>query len=92
MAPPPSPHYHARMARFLFLPIAFAITYGMHSYVWARLVRDTALPPPFRALATGLIIALGVSLPLTMVLGRVLRRQLSFVAWPAYVWLGLLIC
>jgi predicted MPP superfamily phosphohydrolase len=79
------------MARFLFIPIAFGITYGLHFYVWARLVRDTALPPPFRALSTGLLIALGLSVPLSFILMRALRRGLAqIVAWPAYVWLGFL--
>jgi uncharacterized protein len=77
------------MARFLFLPIVFGITYGLHFYIWARLVRDTALPPPFRAWATGLLIALGLSLPLSFVLVRAARRGVAAaLSWPAYVWMG----
>src|SRR5438128_5626478 len=81
--------YHSRMARFLFLPVVFGITYGLHFYIWARLVRDTALPPPFRAWATGLLIALGISLPLSFVLVRSARRGVAaMLSWPAYVWMG----
>ena len=77
------------MARFLFVPIVFGLTYGLHFYIWARLVRDTALPPPLRALTTGLLIALGLSLPLSFILMRAVRRGLaSAVAWPAYIWMG----
>jgi predicted MPP superfamily phosphohydrolase len=77
------------MARFLFLPVVFGITYGLHFYIWARLVRDTALPPPFRALLTGLVIALGVSLPLSFILVRAAKRQIAAaLSWPAYVWMG----
>jgi predicted MPP superfamily phosphohydrolase len=77
------------MARFLFLPVVFGLTYGLHFYIWARLVRDTALPPPFRAWATGIIIALGLSLPLSFVLVRAARRGIAAaLSWPAYVWMG----
>jgi predicted MPP superfamily phosphohydrolase len=77
------------MARFLFVPIVFGLTYGLHFYIWARLVRDTALPAPFRAVATGLLIALGLSLPLSFILMRAVKRGIAAaVAWPAYIWMG----
>src|SRR3954452_19101398 len=80
---------HSRVVGVLFLPIVFGLTYGLHFYIWARLVRDTALPPPFRAWATGLLIALGVSLPLSFVLVRAARRGIAAaLSWPAYVWMG----
>jgi hypothetical protein len=77
------------MSRLLFLPVVFSLTYGLHFYIWARLVRDTALPPPLRAFSTGLLIALALSMPLSFVLARAVRRGVAaLIAWPAYVWMG----
>jgi predicted MPP superfamily phosphohydrolase len=70
----------------IFISIALSILGGLHYYFWARLVRDTALPSPYRQLATLSLIALGLSMPLAMVLARSgLTRALS---WPAFVWMG----
>jgi predicted MPP superfamily phosphohydrolase len=72
----------------IFAGIALSILGGLHYYLWARLARDTALPPPYRQLATLFLIALGLSMPLGMVLARTgLTRALS---WPAFVWMGLM--
>src|SRR5688572_31257841 len=76
----------------LFFGIALTILGGVHYYVWLRLVRDTALPQPYRLVATVAIVVLAVSVPATMVLRRVLgERDLSdILLWPAMVWLGIL--
>jgi predicted MPP superfamily phosphohydrolase len=79
------------MSRVFFLPVVFGLTYGFHYYIWARLVRDTALPPPYRALATVAIVLLGASLPAAFATARLLRPSLAHaIAWPAYLWLGLM--
>src|SRR5438552_3228468 len=45
------------MARILiFASVSLSLMFGLHYYVWARLVRDTGLPPPWRALAAAAII------------------------------------
>src|SRR5262249_47498509 len=76
------------MARFIpLLLIAAAITFGLHFYLWARLVRDTELAQPWYAIATGSLIALGVSMPLSFAVGRALGpRAARFFLWPVYVW------
>jgi predicted MPP superfamily phosphohydrolase len=79
------------VSRFLFLPVVFGLIYGIHYYIWVRLVRDTALPPPFRGVATGLLVALALSLPLTFLVGRAVKRETAgLFAWPAFVWMGLM--
>jgi predicted MPP superfamily phosphohydrolase len=80
------------VTRFLiFIGIATLLLGGVHYYLWARLVRDTALPQPWRLLATVTILVLAVSIPATMFLRRSLGET-SFselILWPAMVWLGM---
>src|SRR4029079_15289938 len=69
--------------------VMFGVIGGIHYYFWARLVRDMALPPPWRMVATAVIVALGVALPLLMLLYRMLpARLVELAAWPAYLWMG----
>jgi predicted MPP superfamily phosphohydrolase len=81
-----------RMARILiFASVAFSIMFGLHYYVWARLVRDTGLSHPWRTVATAAIVLLGASMPLAFIVGRSLSRSAArWVVWPAYLWMGLL--
>ncbi|HEX6834959.1 MAG TPA: metallophosphoesterase, partial [Polyangia bacterium] len=74
-----------------FLVIALSLVGGLHYYFWARLVRDTALPAPWRQLATGLLVALGLSIPLTMILWRSHHPVRNLLAWPAFVWMGMML-
>ncbi len=74
-----------------FLVAACSITFAIHYYFWARLVRDTALPAPYRTAAIGALIVLGAILPLPMLLARVSGPLARIVAWPAFVWMGLML-
>jgi predicted MPP superfamily phosphohydrolase len=80
------------VARLLiFLLVVIAIVGGVHFYLWARLVRDTQLPLPYRAWATALIVALALSIPATfLTMRRVPPALARYVAWPAYVWMGVM--
>jgi predicted MPP superfamily phosphohydrolase len=79
------------MLRFLFLPVAVGLTYGIHRYLWARLVRDLALAPPWRALGGAAMVVLALLIPLALVVGRWARPAVArLIAWPAYLWLGLM--
>ncbi len=80
------------MPRFLvFLALGMSVLGAIHFYLWMRLVRDTELPWPYRPWATAVIALLWVSTPLALVLVRRLAPNAArFVAWPAYVWLGLM--
>lgn len=54
----------------LFAGTALLITAGIHYYIWARLVRDLALPAwPHRVL-TALVVGLFLSVPVAIALGR----------------------
>lgn len=80
----------SRAASFaLFIGIALALIGGMHWYLWVRLVRDPALPEPWRRIATALLVLAAVSLPLGMVAARLAERPLARVLpLVAFVWLG----
>src|SRR5438270_137152 len=81
----------SRVGGFIvFLVIALSLIGGLHYYFWARLVRDTALPAPWRQLATGALWLLGLSIPATMILWRSHHPLRNALAWPAFVWMGML--
>src|SRR5262245_39619546 len=84
--------YRVMAPRLLvFLLIVLGIVGGLHFYFWARLVRDTALPVPWRAWATAALVALALSLPASFLLMRRLPRAWSsVVAWPIYTWMGVM--
>jgi uncharacterized protein len=73
------------------LTILSTLLFGIHYYLWARLVRDPALPPPWSATGTWAIIVLGVSAFLGVFLTRVAPRDLvSPVMWVVFSWLGVM--
>ncbi len=80
------------LARLL---IFFAVLVGvdalMHYYVWARLVRDAALPAPW-ARTLGIAVVVLAVLPLAAMLAtRLLPRAVGGpLTWVAMVWAGLL--
>ena len=82
----------SHVGRFiLIILVMLSIVGGLHYYFWARLVRDTALPAPWRQLATVALWGLGLSIPVTMVLWRSHSSLRGIVAWPAFVWMGMLL-
>ena len=75
----------------IFLLIVLSIVGGIHFYLWARLVRDTQLPLPLRTWATAAIVALALSVPATfLVLRRLPPETARLLAWPGFVWMGLM--
>lgn len=75
----------------LFFLVASLIVGSAHRYVWARLVRDAALPSPWGRVATIAIAVLFVLLMSGFVLGRLLPRAVvSPFMWVSYTWLGVL--
>lgn len=73
----------------LFLSIVLAIVAGLHLFFWLRLVHDTALPTVWRRVATGVVVFMGVSLPVGMIASHLLplrfARALSIAP---FVWMG----
>ena len=75
----------------LFLGTFLLVVGSLHYYFWARLVRDTGLPGPWRTVGTIALAVLGLSLPLVMILRRRVPGDAArLLVWPAYVWLGLM--
>lgn len=81
-----------RLVSFLiFFGIFTAILGGVHYYIWARLIRDLQPSPTWhRILSIGMVL-LFTSIPLTMVAGRLLPREVAQV-WlrPSYIWIGVM--
>jgi uncharacterized protein len=84
------------VSRFLtFIAIAIAILAGIHCYIWMRLVRDPRLPAPWNGISTAALIVLAVGLPASLLLGRHFPDLRRVLAWPLFIWLGvmfLLLC
>jgi uncharacterized protein len=77
---------------FIFLLSAMAILGGVHSYFWFRLVRETALPAPYRFLATSACVGLACLVPISLMAPRLLPRSVAgFASWPGYIWIGLML-
>jgi predicted MPP superfamily phosphohydrolase len=73
------------------LTIVATLLFGIHYYLWARLVRDPALPPPWGMALTWALIVLGASGLGGFVLARLAPRSVSSpVMWVVYTWLGLM--
>jgi predicted MPP superfamily phosphohydrolase len=74
----------------LLIGIAAAILFGLHYYVWARLVRDPQLPSPWGGIATAALALMAVLLVAGMASSRALPRSMSSpLLWVGFTWLGL---
>jgi uncharacterized protein len=79
------------MSRFLiFISVIVAIIVGVHYYLWARLVRDPQLAPPWRLVATWALVLLALSMPIAMFLSRARPAAGRLIAWPAFSWMGIM--
>jgi len=75
----------------IFFAVTATLTTLLHRYVWARLVRDAALPPQWHRAATIAIVALAIFMWAAMPLGRVLPRSvMTPISMVAMTWLGVL--
>ena len=79
-------------ARYLiFFSIALLILGSAHYYVWARLVRDAALPAPWARIGTALIVLLFIVLMSGFIVARSLSRSAAApITWIGFTWLGVL--
>jgi uncharacterized protein len=74
----------------LFITIGCAIVTGLHYYLWARLVRDPQLSGQARWMASATVIALGCLVVATPLLGRILPSLGRVLAWPGFLWMGMM--
>ncbi len=73
----------------VFLSVVLSVTTAVHYYLWQRLVKAPLWPAPWLNVGTWLLIALGISIPLAFIAGRVLSRSAAGpLSWIAYVWMG----
>jgi uncharacterized protein len=72
------------------LLIVTSILGSTHYYLWARLIRDPALPEPWSTIGKVGVVLLGALIVLSIALRRTPRAVSSPIAWVAYTWLGLL--
>jgi predicted MPP superfamily phosphohydrolase len=73
----------------LFLVAFLVFIAAIHRWLWARFVRDAALPAPWRRRATWTLVVLAVSIPAAVLLARWLPHPWNTVLGaPGFVWLG----
>ena len=75
----------------LFFTVMLTVMGAVHYYVWARLVRDLALPSVWQRPLTGAVIALFVLVPLSFFLRRAGIPGSVAVIWISSVWMGFLL-
>lgn len=74
-----------------FLGVVLTVSSGIHYYIWARLVRDVGWSSPYDRLFGWTLFGLALALPLSIIGGRFLPRELvSPLAWMIFSWLGLM--
>ncbi|MGH7295485.1 MAG: metallophosphoesterase [Polyangiaceae bacterium] len=71
------------------LAILSSLSFLMHRYVWARLVRDPAWPAPWGTVLTVVVFALAAAIPLAFLAMRGVPRWVNApLSWVVYVWMG----
>ncbi|MEZ4224859.1 MAG: metallophosphoesterase [Polyangiaceae bacterium] len=74
----------------LFFAVALTLVGAVHYYIWARLVRDLALPTWTHRGLTALVMLLFASIPLTFWFGRRLNLDAMRPLWlTTFGWLGM---
>lgn len=79
-------------ARYLALFVVALVVLGAaHRYVWARLVRDTAVPSPWSKVAVSALALLFAATMASFAAARTMPRAIAAAfAWVGYTWLGVL--
>ncbi len=76
----------------MFIVVLGTVLGLMHLYVWKRFVKDTTRRGRTRWALTGVLAALLAVLVATIVVPRVFGwREPPWLAWPGYVWFGLVV-
>lgn len=92
---PPGPYLVgvSRSVSFLlFFSFALSLVGAVHYYLWARLVRDPGLSPQLHRGLTLLFWALFVTVPLGLVLARMIEGGAGRTfLWVSFTWLGMVL-
>ncbi|MGD0675418.1 MAG: metallophosphoesterase [Polyangiaceae bacterium] len=76
----------------LAVSILSGVSWLVHRYVWARLVRDAGWPAPWPLVLTVALVCLAVNVSFALVGARTIPRALNApLAWVAFVWMGFLL-
>ena len=76
---------------FLFFAVVLTLAGSLHYYVWARLVRDLALPMSWHRGLSAVVVALFLTIPVTFTLARSHRfENMRPVLLTTFGWMGLL--
>ncbi|MBW2458752.1 MAG: metallophosphoesterase [Deltaproteobacteria bacterium] len=76
----------------IFISISILVLGGVHFYFYRRLVMAPELPPPWSTVGKVALIALTLSFPISMMVGRALEPgPARIVLAPLYVWLGVML-
>jgi hypothetical protein len=76
----------------LFAITAILVVAAVHYYLWMRLVRDPALPAPWRQIGTLVVILLGASLPVGMIVARTAPFEVArWLSLLPYFWMGTMV-
>jgi predicted MPP superfamily phosphohydrolase len=68
------------------------LSFLLHRYLWARLVRAPEWPAPWGAILTAALVFLAVLIPVTFFAMRSLPRAVNApMSWVAYTWMGFLL-
>ncbi len=79
------------MVFLVVVPVILLIIGGIHLYLWKRLVRDTLPRGRARRLAGFGVLVLAVLIPVSLIGERLVPQGARpLLAWPGYVWLGLM--
>ncbi len=76
-------------AMVTFFVVAILVLTGIHTLFWARLIRDTEIPAPWKAPATIMLVVLGVSIPLSLFLNRMISFDTArLLLFAPFIWIG----
>jgi len=75
----------------LFFFVMLSLVGAVHYYLWARLVRDTVLPPPWQRVGTVAVVVLYLLVPVSFFLRRAGHAWAVPLVWVSSVWLGALL-
>jgi uncharacterized protein len=75
----------------LFFTIMLTLVGAVHYYIWARLVRDLALPVPWHRTLTAVLVTLFLLIPTSFFVRRTGAPWTVPVVWVSSVWLGLML-
>ena len=75
---------------FVGLLVVCTLVAGLHYYVWARLVRDPQLPQLWTRVGTVALVALALSIPLSLLGSRLLPGlPVRPLLWVVFIWMGI---